>query len=1165
MSVRLLAGRSGSGKTAFCIDSIREKLFADPEGNPIIYLVPDQMTFMSDQNLAGSEGLGGMFRAQVYSFTRLAWRVLQETGGISRQHINSVGISMLIRSIIEEKKEELSLFKKVADKNGFIGQVEQLVTEFRRYCVTPEELGGRQQGIAEAGNTDRALLDKLHDLEIIYQSFEENMLGKYIDGEDYFRLLAEKVSSSEYLKKAEVFIDGFYSFTPQEYLILQQLIQTCKNVTITFTVDEPERNSFANELDLFRMSKETYATIYSFARQLGVEVEEEIFGEIHRDMHESLKHIEAHFDSRPAVPYSGDSAVRFAESVNPRAEIEGVAREIKKLIRQQGYRYRDISLLSRNTGEYQNIIETIFADYEIPFFIDQKRTMHFHPLVELIRSTLEIIETNWRYEPVFRAVKTELLFPLHMRKSNIREKVDKLENYCLAYGIKGDKWTRKERWKYRRFQGLEWDQGVQTDSEKQMEQELNELRLSLAAPIMRLANRLKRAKTGRAKCEALYLYLEELEVPEKMDLWKVELEEKGELVKAGEHDQAWNSIVDLLDQFVEILGEEEMARKQFATILDAGLDTLKFSLVPPAIDQVLIADLENSRLGRIKAAFVIGLNEGVFPAKFTDDGIFADSDRESLVEAGMKLAPTSKTRLLDEEFLAYKAFTAASERLYLTYPLANDEGKSLLPSLYVKRMRDLVPEAKTLYFMADPKELSELGQLGYAVDLKTSLSYLNGQLQLKKRHYPIYDFWWDVYNAYIDNDQWRAAAKKVFSSLTYQNRTSSLADETSTMLYGESITASVSRMELFQSCPFSHFATHGLKLKERQVYRLEAPAIGDLFHAALKYIAETVLHENMMWSDLTREQCEMLAKDAVEMLAPKLQNEILLSTNRHHYIKRKLEQIISRASFILSEHAKYSGFAPIDLELEFGPKGKLPPMGFSLRNGTKMELVGRIDRVDKAELNNEVYLRVIDYKSSAHELNMNEVYYGLSLQMLTYLDLIISNSSILVEKEANPAGVLYFHVHNPVLSTKKVLTLDEIEEELFKKFKMNGLMLGKEDVIKLMDGSLEKGDSPIVPAGVKTDGTLTKRSKVASREDFSSLQKFVRHKYVETGNKIIGGNVEIAPYQLKEKSPCTFCSFKSVCQFDEGLESNQYRKLQTFSKEEALELIRKEANANENN
>jgi ATP-dependent helicase/nuclease subunit B len=422
-----------------------------------------------------------------------------------------------------------------------------------------------------------------------------------------------------------------------------------------------------------------------------------------------------------------------------------------------------------------------------------------------------------------------------MQKSNIRENVDKLENYCLAYGLKGDKWTRKERWKYRRFQGLEWDQGVQTDSERKMEQELNELRLLLAAPITRLSNRLKRAKTGRAKCEALYLYLEELEVPEKLELWKVELEEQGELVKAGEHDQAWNSIVDLLDQFVEILGNEDITRKQFATIIDAGLDTLKFSLVPPAIDQVLIADLENSRLGSIKAAFVIGLNEGVFPAKFTDEGIFADSDRESLVGAGMKLAPTSKTRLLDEEFLAYKAFTTPSDRLYLTYPLANDEGKSQLPSVYVKRMRDLVPDAKTLYFMADPKELSELGQLDYAVDMKTSLSYLNGQLQLKKRNYQIYDFWWDVYNAYVEDPALQPIAKKVFSSLTYQNRTCELTEETSSDLYGDSITASVSRMELFQSCPFSHFATHGLKLKERQVYRREAPAIGDLFNSALKY------------------------------------------------------------------------------------------------------------------------------------------------------------------------------------------------------------------------------------------------------------------------------------------------------------------------------------------
>lgn len=1163
MSVQLLVGRSGSGKTTTCIDSILETLITNPEGDPIIYLVPDQMTFLSDQRLATSNRIQGMFRAQVYSFTRLAWRILQETGGISRYHINSVGISMLIRKIIEENKEELSLFKKVADKNGFIGQVEQLVTEFRRYCITPEELVGKQHELRGDQSINKALQDKLHDLELIYQKFEENILGKYIDGEDYFRLLAEKATQSTYLNNAEVYIDGFYSFTPQEYLIIQHLMSSCKKVTITFTMDKPSLGMIADDLELFRMSNETYQTIYSMAEQLGKNLEVVKLESVKRSMHPSILYMESNFESRPLEPYREETAIQFAESVNPRAEIEGVAREILKLIRTENYRFRDITLLSRNVGEYQSIVETIFSDYQIPFFIDQKRSMHFHPLVELIRSSLEIIDTNWRYEPVFRAIKTELLFPMYESKNRTREKVDNLENYCLAYGIKGDKWTSKERWKYRRFQGLEWDQGVQTDSERQVEQELNELRLSLTAPLVRLTNRLKRAKTGRAKCEALYLYLEELDVPTKMEQWKLELEEAGELVKAGEHDQAWNSIVELLDQFVEILGEEKLSIKQFANILDAGLETLRFSLVPPAIDQVLIADLEKSRVDNMKVAFVIGLNEGVFPAKFADEGILADSDREDLAGTGMKIAPSSKTRLLDEEFLAYKAFTTPSDHLYLTYPLANDEGKSLLPSVYIKRVRDIFPEANTIYFMADPKELTEAGQLDYAVHLKTSLSYLTGQLQLKKRQYPIYDFWWDVYNTYMEHPEWSDITNKVLSSLSYENKTITLSEQTSNSLYGENITASVSRMELFQSCPFSHFANHGLKLKERKVYRLEAPAIGDLFHAALKYIAETVLNEKLMWSDLTREQCEHLAKDAVDMLAPKLQNEILLSTNRHHYIKRKLEQIISRASYILSEHAKFSGFSPIDLELEFGPKGKLPPLSFALKNGTKMDLIGRIDRVDKAEVDNEVFLRVIDYKSSAHELNMNEIYYGLSLQMLTYLDLIISNSSLLVDKQASPAGVLYFHVHNPMLSSKKVLSLEEIEEELLKKFKMNGLMLGQENVIRLMDGALEKGESSIIPAGFKTDGTLTKRSKVADKEEFRSLQQFVRHKYVETGNSITGGKVDISPYRLKEKTPCTFCSFKSVCQFDEQLETNQFRQLATFSKEEAFELIRKEAMDND--
>ncbi|WNS76814.1 helicase-exonuclease AddAB subunit AddB [Bacillus sp. DTU_2020_1000418_1_SI_GHA_SEK_038] len=1166
MSVRLLIGRSGSGKTDYCLNEIRAELKRDPIGNPpLIYLVPEQMTFLSEYKLITTPGLGGMIRSQVYSFTRLAWKILQETGGISRYHINSVGINMLIRKIIDEKKDSLKLFQRAADKNGFIQQVEQMMTEFKRYCVQPEELSEKQAQLTQEEHVNKALHDKLHDLELIYRSFEESLIDKYVDSEDYFRLLVEKAGQSEYLQKAEVYIDGFYSFTPQEFMIVEQLMKHCKKVTITLTLDQPFKKNPPDELHLFRMSGETCQTIYEIAAQQGLQVEEVILNGQKRWGKPSLKHLEEKFESRPAEGYKGETAVHIGHAANRRAEIEGIARKINRLVRTKGLRYRDIAILSRNGQDYFDIIGTIFHDYQIPYFIDQKRTMLHHPLVELIRSTLEVINGNWRYEPIFRAVKTELLFPAKLNAHHLREQMDRLENYCLAYGIQGDKWTNKKRWIYRRIRGLEFESFGQTDAEKEIEQELNELRDMITGPILRLSRRLKKAHSGRQYCEAVYLYLEELDVPAKLESWKLEEDNKGNLVKSREHEQSWNAIMELLDQYVEMLGEEEVTLKQFASILEAGLESLRFTLIPPALDGVMAADLDMSRLSDIKAAFIIGMNDGVFPAKFSEEGLLADSDREQLLVNGLKIAPASKTRLLDEEFIAYKAFATPSDWLFISYPLANEEGKALLPSSYIKRLTDLLPDCVHHDYLSDPAELPENEQLEYAVNLHTSLAYLTSQMGLKKRNYPIYDFWWDIYNYFLHHEQWRGQALKVLSSLNYENKTKQLKEEMSKDLYGDIIQASVSRMELFHGCPFSHFAQHGLKLKERQVFRLEAPDIGDLFHAALKYIAETVMSKKLSWTDLTRKQCEILAQEAVEMLAPKLQNEILLSSNRHYYIKRKLEQIISRASYVLSEHAKMSGFSPIGLELGFGPKGELPPLTFPLKNGAKMELIGRIDRVDKAEDKDGVFLRVIDYKSSSKDINVNEVYYGLALQMLTYLDIIVSHSHALIGTEANPAGILYFHVHNPIISTSKMLTIDDIEQEIFKKFKMNGLILGEENVIKLMDQTLDNGDSSIISAGFKKDGTLSKRSKIASKQEFEQLRQYVRKMYTKTGNQITEGKVDISPYKMKDKTPCTFCSFKPVCQFDESLGANEYRMLVPQPKDDVLASIRKEVGKDEIN
>ncbi|KIL47364.1 helicase-exonuclease AddAB subunit AddB [Jeotgalibacillus campisalis] len=1149
MTVTIKVGRSGSGKTSAMMQEIQQKLKQEPDGDPLVLLVPEQMTFQSEYRLASEAA--GMIRAQVFSFTRLAWRVLQETGGAARQHVNQTGINMLIRKIINEQKDELNLFGRAASKHGFIQHVESMITEFRRYCIQPEDLL-QQAADLSAENAPKSLVDKLEDLEKIYRNFDDQLIGKYIDAEDYFRLLAENIARSSWISQAEIYIDGFHSFTPQEFLVLGELIENGKNITISLTMDEPQTNTA-----LFRQTNETFLQLKELAQTKKVSVNVEHEKRKSRFRSSSLTSLEAKFEERGAAAKDGKDVV-IIEAANRRAEVESIAREIRQKVREEGLRYKEIAVLIRNGNAYYELIEPIFHDYDIPFFIDEKRTMLNHPLVEFIRSTLEMVVKNWRYESVFRAVKTELFFPDLSRGFKVRQGMDRLENYVLAHGIHGDRWFKQDRFHYRRFRGLDFVDLAQTKDEELIELEINESRKLIVEPMERFQKKLGRSKTARNKCQSVYQFLEELLIPEKLEQLSLMAEERGDLVRAREHDQAWNAIIDLLDQMVEMLGDEEMDTADFVGILDAGLESMNFSLVPPSIDHVIVADLENSRLPDIEITFVMGVNDGVMPSRMQDDGILAEDDRNWLERSGMKVAPSARTRLLDEDFIAYRAFTASSRWLYISYPIADEEGKALLASPYINRVKEILPDSVMKMAVNDPVDLPAEKQLEYICHPAATASYMTTQLQQLKRNYPVADEWWDVYNFYVQDEVWKDTSRRILSSLFYKNSTETLKPSTTKELYGSSILASVSRMEKFNSCAFSHFASHGLKLKERSVYRLEAPNIGELFHAALKWISEQLILRKIDWKKVTKELCLQLAEESVRHLAPKLQHEVLLSSSRYQYIARKLEGIIGQASYIISEHARSSGFVPIGVEIGFGPRQELPPLQFTLSNGTTMELQGRIDRLDTASIDEKVYLRVIDYKSSARDLDFTEIYYGLSLQMLTYLDIALSNSKQLVKAEADPAGILYFHLHNPLIKSKKRLTMDEIEDELLKQYKMKGLVLGDEEAVRLMDQTLEQGQSSIVSAGFKKDGSLRSDSKTASREQFGAMRKHTRSLFQASGDRIMDGDVKIDPYEFKKRTPCQFCSYRSVCQFDQALDDNQYRQLQPKKPEDLLMTMREE-------
>jgi ATP-dependent helicase/nuclease subunit B len=1164
MTLHMLVGRSGSGKTHQMLEEVRKQLLSTPIGDPIVYLVPDQMTFQIEYDLIQTPGLGGMLRAQVFSFTRLAWRILQETGGISRIHLDNVGTNMLIRKIIENRKQDFLVYGKAAEKSGFIDQIESMIQECKRYCITSDGMKNQLNELQKSKESDVTLLHKMHDFSMIYDEFEQQLFEKYVDSEDYLRLLAEKIPSSTYLQQATILIDGFHSFTPQELVVLEKLIEVCKSVKIALTLDKPFTHQ-PHELHLFHMTGKTYFQFKEIADRVGKKVEvQTLRNNLRAESNTSLAHIEQHFESRPTVKLGQQDGIILSGAVNRRTEVEGVAKEILRLVREENYRYRDMSIILRNTSLYHDLLETVFEEYDIPVFIDQKRSMLHHPLIEFIRSTMEVVSSGWRYESVFRSVKTDLLFPVDQDEISLREDFDVLENYVLAYGVQGYKWKDlTKKWPYRRIIGID-DQGLaKTTAEEEMEQKIHDLRTLISSPLLQFEKRLKQAETGSQYAEALYLLLEEIEVPAKLEKWRIETEQSGEASKAREHGQVWSATVDLLDQFVELMGNEKISLSLFQQTIESGLEALRFALVPPAIDQVVIGDFEHSRFSHIKATFILGINDGVIPAIPSEDGVLSEEDREHLSTIGLQLAPGGKQQLLDEQFLLYLAVSSASTQLWLSYSLANEEGKSLVPSIFIKRVKDLYPNVKEQLILQDPTDLTEQEQLQYVTTPLKTVSYLASQLQLWKRQYPIPTIWWDVYNAYEQKKEWKSLRNRVISSLFYQNRENKLPTVVSDTLYGDKLTASVSRMELFQSCPFSHFASYGLGLQGRQIYRLEAPDIGQFFHAALKMMADELQKHNLSWKQLTKKQCVELAHEVVNELAPRIQREILLSSNRYHYLKRKLTEVVGRASLILSEHAKASGFAPVGLELGFGRNGQLPAIQFDLKNGAKMELVGRIDRVDVASGSKGSYLRIVDYKSSQKTLNLSEVYYGLSLQMLTYLDVVLSNSRAWLGHDTLPAGVLYFHVHNPMIKTKQELSIEDIEDEMLKSFKMKGLLLGDEDAVRLMDTTLDNGHSKIVSAGLKKTGGFHGYSSIASEEEFSVLQKHVRRAFQHIGNDMVSGRVDINPYQLKDKKPCKYCSYKPICQFDEALEENKFNSLEAIDDKEVLTRLKQEVEQDE--
>jgi ATP-dependent helicase/nuclease subunit B len=1179
MGLRLILGRAGSGKSELCLQEIAGKLKEEARGWPLLYLVPEQATFQAEYALVTLPGLEGAMRAQVLSFRRLAWRIMREVGGGKRVFIDDTGKGMILQKLMERSKGELKIFKSAGGKAGSLENLVQLYNELKRSQVSVFQLKEkfREKENTEESSPSLLFKEKLNDLVLILEKLEQELEGYYLDAEDYLALLALNIPRSAYLRGAEIWVDGFYSFTGQELQVLQELLKHCRRVNVTVCLERdcpPEEK--VDELDPFYPAKLTCQKLIRVAENCGLPVEKEMLSPLDPPRFAAspaLMHLEKYLHSYPAEPFpnaAGTLPLHLFSAPNRRAEVEGLARELIRLARDGGCRWREMAVLMGDLEQYRDLLAMVFTDYGIPFFLDQERSLLHHPLIEFIRSALEVINGNWRFDALFRCFKTEFPLPLEQstpKRRRWRKRADRLENYVLAFGIQGYRWLQDGDWQYRlrEGKGLEDGEGLQPDSfrERAALKLLNATRRRLSRPLLRFQESFKAASTVKEKTLALFGLLQEVGAGERLELWKKEALQRGAPEKARENDQVYDGVIGLMDQLVEIMGAEKISAALYARILEAGLKNLRLSLVPPALDQVLVGTVQRTRVGRIRFVFLAGVNDGVLPSRQGGGGVFSEAERETLTEWGLELPPGSRRRLLDEQFLTYMALTRASEGLSVSYSLADEEGRGLLPSSLIPRLKELFPGLQVLEMLPESPGMAaggdfaaagpENGSSGAGMEdprqifsavahPRKTLSQLLIQLGRYKKGEGLHPLWWDIYNWYADNSAWREPGIPLLRSVFYQNRAENLGEETSLQLYQKRIPASVSRLEKYSACPFSHYLAYGLRLKERRVYRLDNLDIGHFFHAALKNVVLSLQGKGLDLGALSGQESRQLTAAEVELLIPRLQQEILLSSSRYRYLAEKLKETVSQAVVYLGEQARRSSFRPAGVEVSFGPGSVLPPLLIKLENGCEVELRGRIDRVDLArDGDGNAYVTIIDYKSGNRDLNLAEFYHGLSLQMLVYLEVILAHAPSWLGEKVLPAGVFYFHVHAPLLRFPAIPSLEKIEAETLKRYKLKGRVLADPQAVALLDSELQSGYSKIIPVGLSPKKGFYKNSALLTEDHFALLRTHIYKLVQKIANEIIGGCVEIRPFRLGMKKACTHCPYTAVCQFDLLLEGNSYR------------------------
>lgn len=1085
MSLRIIYGRAGTGKSEICLNEIKEK-----KDKKIYIITPEQFSYSMERRLLKNSENKVSLQAEVISFRRLANRIFAEVGGANDVILSQSGQAMIIYSILEQEKENLKFLGKTKEN---IDLILKELTELKKHNITTKKIEENVYNISDVN-----LQGKLQDIHKIYELYEKQIKNKYIDEDDILSKLSKKIPESKMFENSIVYIDEFAGFTMQEYSIIAEILQKAEQVNITVCADNLKTDTNP-ETDIYFYNKLFINKVIKIAKEKNIEIEADIkLKENYRLKNKELKHLEQNLYSLEPTEYLKKTEnIEIKLTKNEYSEIENIGAEILKLVREKDWKYSDIAIITKDVSQSSNIVKAIFEKYNIPIFIDEKTEITENIIIKYVISILEIFSNNWSQEAVLNYIKSGFL---DIKK----EEIYKVENHCIKFGIKGNKWY-KNKWN-----------------------ELQELQEKITAPLLKLKNSFNKDKTAKEISEKIYKFLEENQIQEKINQKIEKLKEKNELERAREHKESLEILINVLDEIVTFFGAEKISFEKYKEILKIGLKNKEIGKIPQFIDQVIIGDIDRTRTHKVKAIFITGMNDGNFPSVNKNEGYFNDKDREILKENNLEIAKNTLEGLYEDQFNIYKAFTIAEEKIYVSYISSNKEGASLRPSILINKIKKIFPKIEEKSDVLERKAEITNANATYE-ELISKIREVSDGKEIDK-------IWFEIYNWYNTEENWKGKIQKNLQALKYNNYAEEIKKENIKKIYGETIKTSVSKMEQYKKCPFSFYLKYGLKLKEIEEYKLKRIDTGSFMHEVIDEFFENITN----FKELEESEIEQFICEIIEKKLNLDKNNIFTSSPKFIVLTNKLKNTIIQSIKYIVYQMKNSDFQVLGNEVEFKEQ---------IEN---VEIIGKVDRIDIAE---NKYIRIIDFKSSEKNINLNEMMAGIQIQLITYIDILSK------QKEKEPAGILYFNLIEPIINENKNLSEEEIEEKIRKSFKMKGLILADVNVIKMMDKTLEKGTSNSIPVYLNKEGKISEaKSNVITKEQFEDLQNQIQKIIKKIAKEILSGKIEIKPmYDIKnKKSVCEYCEYKNICRFDPN--ENEYSYIGTKTKEEILEEIKERKN-----